>query len=319
LRIARFRHEAPLERLIDTILDGLGFIELGLRVRDDGRVGGAMGESNQYAAFIVMFLPATIAAAVASSGVRRLFWLGSAFVGAFALVMTASRGGFMGLAMTCVAGAYMYRHLISYSRVAGWALGVLVVMVVAVALSPYGGLLAERMIGQSSATDPFEASSGRSQIWFDLLATMFQHPITFITGYGWDVYWSMPFMFSPHNHYLALWFNLGLIGLAAGVYLLFSAIAQARRASIKAPKPYRGYLIGFVLGGIGVCTAVFFVDLYKPWYYFWMFGGAVMRLIICLKDVRVQEAAPLEATRLAAGRRDPHGWAHPVQTGGGRL
>ncbi len=301
-----------------TILDALGFIEVGLRVRDDGRVGGAMGESNQYAAFIVMFLPATIAAAVASGGARRLFWLGSAFVGAFALVMTASRGGFMGLAMTCVAGAYMYRNLISYSRVAGWAMGALVVLVVAVALSPYGGLLAERMIGQSSATDPFEASSGRSQIWVDLLAAMFQHPITFLTGYGWDVYWSMPFMFSPHNHYLALWFNLGLIGLFAGVYLLFTAIGQARRASIRAPRPYRGYLIGFVLGGIGVCTAVFFVDLYKPWYYFWMFGGVVMRLIICRKDVRVQEAAPLEATRLATGPRDPHGWAQPVQQSGGR-
>jgi hypothetical protein len=82
--------------------------------------------------------------------------------------------------------------------------------------------------------------------------------------------------------------------------------------------PQAGATTAFGVNGVGN-TAVFFVDLYKPWYYFWMFGGAVMRLIICLKDVRVQEAAPLEATRLAAGRRDPHGWAHPVQTGGGRL
>lgn len=300
-----------------TILDALGLIDLGLRVRDDGRVGGAVGESNQYAAFILIFLPATIAAAVAARGAARLFWLGSAFVGAFALVMTASRGGFMGLAVACATGAYLYRHLISYSRVAGWALGALALLVVVVAVSPYGGLLAERVIGQSSDMDAFEASSGRSEIWTNLLAVMFEHPITFITGYGWDVYWSMPFMFSPHNHYLALWFNLGLVGLIAGTYLLFTAIGRARRASLQAPAPYRGYLIGFVMGGVGVCTAVFFVDLYMPWYYFWMFAGAVMRLVMCLKEIPVREASPVQPTRLATGRRDPHGWAAPAHTGGG--
>lgn len=301
-----------------TILDAVGVIDLGLRIREDGRVGGAIGESNQYAAFILIFLPATIAAAVAARGARRLFWLGAAFVGAFALVMTASRGGFVGLAMAGATGAYLYRHLISYNRIAGWALGTLVVLVVAVALSPYGGLLAERIIGQSSATDAFDASSGRSQIWVDLLYAMFQHPLTFVTGYGWDVYWSMPFYFSPHNHYLALWFNLGLVGLFAGTYLLFSAIARARRASVQAPPPYRGHLIAFVLGGVGVCTAVFFVDLYKPWYYFWMYGGVVMRLIICLRESPVRDEAALPAVRAASRPRDPYGWSQPVHTGGSR-
>ena len=54
-----------------TILDALGIIEIGLRIRDDGRVGGAMGESNQYAAFILIFLPATIAAAVGARATAR--------------------------------------------------------------------------------------------------------------------------------------------------------------------------------------------------------------------------------------------------------
>ena len=49
-------------------------------IRDDGRTAGAIGESNQYAAFIILFLPATIAAAVASRGLQRLFWLGAALV-----------------------------------------------------------------------------------------------------------------------------------------------------------------------------------------------------------------------------------------------
>ena len=47
----------------------------------DGRTAGAIGESNQYAAFIILFLPATVAAAVAARGFRRLFWFGGALVG----------------------------------------------------------------------------------------------------------------------------------------------------------------------------------------------------------------------------------------------
>jgi hypothetical protein len=292
-----------------TILDALGFIDLGFRIREDGRTSGAMGESNQYAAFIVIFLPATIAAAVASRGFMRLFWLGAALVNSFALVMTASRGGFMGLAMTCAVGAYLYRHLISYSRVLSWGLGALVLLVVFVSLSPYGGLLAERMIGQTGAGDIGEASSGRSDIWITLLAKMVEFPATFISGFGWDVYWSMPFTYSPHNHYLGLWFNLGLIGLFTGIYLLVTVGGAARRASLRAQPPYRGHLIAFVLGTVAVSTAVFFVDAYKPWNYFWMYSGLVMRLALCVNESTATAPERAPAARLPTVRRDPYGWA----------
>ena len=92
---------------IITILDAAGVISLGFRIRDDGRTAGAIGESNQYAAFIILFLPATIAAAVAAHGFRRLFWFGATLVGCMTLVMTASRGGFVGLAM-CARWAPIY-------------------------------------------------------------------------------------------------------------------------------------------------------------------------------------------------------------------
>ena len=97
------------------------------------------------------------------------------------------------------------------------------------------------------------------------------------------MYWSLPFQFSPHNHYLALWFNLGLVGLFSGCYLLFSAIGRARRASLRRQPPVRGQLIAFVLGAVAVCSAVFFVDLHKPWIYFWMYTGVVMRLALCVE------------------------------------
>ena len=185
--------------------------------------------------------------------------------------------------LACVIGGYLFRHLVSYSRVAGWVLGSLVVFVVVLSFSQYGGLLTERIFGQTGDIDATEASSGRSEIWANLFTTMMRAPITFITGFGWNVYASFPFRFSPHNHYFALWFNLGLVGLIAGCYLLFSAHRPGAPRQPAAEPPLRGQLIAFVIGAIGVCGAVFFVDLHDPWIYFWMYAGVAMRLVLCVE------------------------------------
>jgi hypothetical protein len=290
-----------------TIMDHVGLINLGYAERIDGRTQGALGESNQYAAYIVLFLPGLIAAAVGSRGFVRLAWLVGTLITCAALVMTASRGGFVGLAIACAVGAYIYRHYVSYSRAAGWVLGSLVVLVVFLSFSKFGGLLTERLLGQSTSIDATEVSSGRTEIWTGLLATMFAHPITFLTGFGWSVYWSMPFHFSPHNHYLALWFNLGLVGLFTGCYLLFGAIAQARRASLMAQPPARGQLMAYTMGAIALCGAVFFVDLYEPWYYFWMYTGVVMRMVYCVQTA--ESPVPVaQRMRKRGPARDPYGW-----------
>ena len=292
-----------------TIFDTYGIVNLGYKERLDGRTQGAIGESNQYAAYIILFIPGMIAAAVASRKILfRFAWLGGAMLSCLALAMTASRGGVVGLVIGAAIGAYLYRHLVSYSRIAGWVLGSHVLVVIALSFSKYGGLMTERLFGQTASIDPTEASSGRTEIWTGLFATMMQSPITFITGFGWNVYWSMPFHFSPHNHYFALWFNLGLIGLITGCYLLFGSIARAHRASLQAKPPLRGQLIAFVIGATAVCGAVFFVDLHDPWDYFWMYAGAVMRLAMCVMEQPV--ASPLlERMRSRLPAQDTFGWA----------
>ncbi len=94
----------------------------------------------------------------------------------------------------------------------------------------------------------------------------------------------MPFRFSPHNHYLALWFNLGLVGLIYRRATCCSPPSGAHAAPAwKSRPPVRGQLIAFVVGAIAVCAAVFFVDLYDPWYYFWMYTGVVMRMVFCVE------------------------------------
>ncbi len=290
-----------------TLLDTVGLVDLGFKEKNDGRAQGALGESNQYAAYIILFVPGMIAAAVASRGLMRLAWLAGALLSCFVLVTTGSRGGIVGALLACMVGAYLYRHLVS-SRVAGWALGSLLVFGIVLSFSQYGGLLSERMIGQTTNIDVVEATSGRSEAWLNMFLTMLRVPITFITGFGWDVYWSFPFRFSPHNHYFSLWFNLGLVGILTGSYLLFSAIGRARRASMVADPATRRHLIAFVIGATGVCGAVFFVQPHLPWIFFWMYTGTVMRLVLCTDTPTVPVAVP-QRRGPARISRDNYGWA----------
>ena len=69
-------------------------------------------------------------------------------------------------------------------------------------------------------------------------------------------------------------------------------------------------LIAFGIGTIAVATAVFFVNLYSPWIYYWSYAGIVMRLAANALEpqahARAAVAAP--APRRGERARDPHGW-----------
>ena len=66
--------------------------------RGDGRVQGAVGESNQYGAFVALSLPAIVAMVTITRGMWRIFWMAASVITAAALVMTVSRGAFVATA-----------------------------------------------------------------------------------------------------------------------------------------------------------------------------------------------------------------------------
>ena len=290
-----------------TVADVTGIYDLGFEERESGRTEGALGEANQYAAFVILFLPGMIAALMLARGVWRLFWLGAVLVSAVALVMTVSRGAFVGLLVAALWGAWLYRHRLSPGKVSAWLLAGVIVLTVAVSLSQYSALLEERLFTQTGSIDLSDASSGRVDIWSAALLRMIAAPITLLTGYGWDVYWTMPFRYSPHNHYLSLWFNLGLPGLLSGVGVLASGVRRARRASQAAEPRLRAHLVGFVIGVLALCVAVFFVDLHRPWLYFWAYVGVAMRLAASVTS-EASERMPAATAPAAAPAVDPYGW-----------
>jgi len=299
------------------VLDALGVMQLGdIERRGDGRVQGAVGESNQYGAFVALTLPAAIAMAVAVKGWLRWFWIAAAALTAGTLIMTVSRGAFVAVFFAALFGAYLFRRYLSMGKIMTWgalaAVAVVVVFVLVVGAG-FGDLLYERLVGGFSSKDMGGTSSGRTEIWATAIAVMFQHPLTLLTGFGWNSYWIMPFRYSPHNYYLAQWFNLGLPGLICSVVLLVIPIRTALQSFAVATPSLRAPLAGFVFAALAYASATFFVDLYVPWIYFWAYAGAAMRLAMIARETVPVPVVVDTPTAARPRQADPYGWVGAVR------
>jgi hypothetical protein len=241
-------------------------------------------------------------------------WAVASALTAGTLLMTVSRGAFVAVFVATLSGAYLFRRYLSLGKIFTWgmmAAGAMVVILLLVSLS-FGDLLYERVVADFSSKDISSTSSGRTEIWSTAIAMMFQHPQTLLTGFGWNAYWIMPFRYSPHNYYLAQWFNLGLPGLICSVLLLVIPVRTALRSFEVAPRQLQIALAGFVVATIAYATATFFVDLYVPWIYFWAYAGVSMRLAMIARETVPQPVA-VNAPVLVPQRADPYGWIGAVR------
>lgn len=296
---------------LGALLDAWGILDApGLVDRHDGRAQGIMGESNQSAAFIACFLPGLVAFALTSKGLARLMWLGGVTVSLTAMIISASRGGVLALTVSAIwAAVYFKRYISARAVVATLGFGVVAALVVMpLIVSKYGWLLVNRFVSDTTSSDLAGASSGRIEIWAGALAAMANAPLSFITGFGWDVYNAMPFRFATHNHYLSLWFDLGLVGLIAGTALFVIVARTALKAFHHAGKAERAVLGAFATGTLAIAVATFFVNLYTPWLWFWAYAGLVMRLAVNHQIEERREVAEEAAAHAVAPVRDAYGW-----------
>jgi O-antigen ligase len=289
------------------VLDAVGLVQVGtMGELENGRVQGMMGEPNQDAAFIALFLPGLFAMILMSHGIKRLLWIIGLFVSIGAMLATASRGGFVAVILSALWGGYVFRSHVPLRRIVAIAIGGAMTITVAIlALLPlYGDVLYRRVIGDSTAGDLAESSSGRTQIWSNAIGTMADTPITLLTGFGWNVYSTMPFRYAPHNYYLELWFNLGVVGLICGTYILLFVIRKAVTAVERVGPSYSPIMMAFAIGATAVAIATFFVDLYTPWIWFWAYAGLAMRIAL---NARQAQVAPPPKPRVQTAE-DPFGW-----------
>lgn len=301
---------------VSAVLDAVGLVRIGdIERNEGGRVQGAIGEANQYGAFVACSLPPVIALMASSKRMGRLFWVIAVVASLAALILTISRGAYVATMIAALSGMYLFRRYLPLRKMLLWAcagvVGIALVVAIASALG-WGELLYERVFGGLQTGGLGAASSGRTEVWTTIMGTMFAHPITLLTGFGWFAYHSFPFRFATHNHYLDLWFNLGLPGLVCGILLFVLPCRIALKALPWASPEARPMLASFVVAAIAIATAVFFVNLYLPWQYYWCYVGAVMRLAQNALDRAARMPVAVPAPRAPVPAHDPHGWTAPA-------
>lgn len=288
---------------IIALLDAVGIMQIGdIELRSDGRVQGSMGESNQYGAFAAMSLAATMSLVPLTRGAWRLFWGAMVLIAAATLLMTVSRGAFVATTVAFTCGFFLLKRYVPTDRFVllfVLAAGVLLVGAALTIAFGYGDLIYDRVIAETRSGG---VGSDRTGTWAAAIGMMMDKPMTLLTGFGWRSYWIMPFKFSPHNFYVNLWFNLGLVGLACAILMFVIPIRRALRSLRSADARARAILIGFVVSTIAYAVATFFVDLYVPWMYYWAYAGVALRVAL--------NASPQSsyAQRPAPERGSPYGW-----------
>lgn len=283
-----------------TVVDTLDMPDLGLIGEGEpGRTGGPIGHPNEFAAFVAMFVPAMVALIWTSSGFKRWLAIAGLFVSGVAFLMAVSRGAIVGLAIGAVGGAYFLRKLIPARMLVSGAAATVVVAGVFVAVAfvmGQGELLVERF--KLFAGSGYDASSGRTVIWGNAIASMMEKPITFITGYGWHAYeTSLDFHFATHNEYLNILYNLGAVGLGLFLLSLLNAFVIARTAIANADAATRPFLFAFVFGFLSLLVTLVFSELYSTWLFAWAFVGISMRIAVSsIEAVSSSNSAPGPAT-----------------------
>jgi hypothetical protein len=286
------------------LLDAAGIVHFGMRVGDqggeEGRVFGAFGHANDTGALIVCTLPGLLAFTMTSHGVRRLLWLGGALVSVMVLLMTVSRGAFVGLAVGGMMAAFVCRKYVPIERIVMLWIGVAVLAflgaVIASILDPQiAQILSERLLGTSRSIDIGEASSGRTAIWATALERMFETPTSFLTGLGWNSYSVFPFRYAPHNYYLGLGFDLGVFAVFLVLFIFARCLLAARRAVERAPAGLRAQFLAFIFGIFCLAIAIIFADLFRPWAYIWLYVGTILKGASLVQEARVTTVAPAAA------------------------
>ncbi len=288
---------------IVTVIDVYDIPDLGViqqmgseSLANEGRLKGPIGEPNQYAAFLILFLPAYFALAFERSAAwqsRIVYSIGGGIT-LVSLLLTGSRGGILGVVLGLCWAAWVLREKVAFGRILRTAVVLVpfVAVIVALVSIKYEALLFGRLDATFNTGNAVTASAGRLSIWETGLGVMSRQPESFIAGVGWHSF--APYVgVVPHNTYLGYLFSLGVFGLAVYVFILNRVISVAKTATLIADGEPRALVAAFTVGFLSLLVAVFFVDLFAPWYFIWAYIGISVRLgcLLIKQNKNIREGA----------------------------
>jgi O-antigen ligase len=282
-------------------------------IRYGSRLGTGLYETNYFAANLVLVIPLAFAIASVQSTVwRRRLWFGAGLVLVLELLLTASRGGFLGLVVA--ASLYAYRRRGLLATVSG-----IVAIIVAALILPTG--LAERALATLDPTTPQppgleESNRAHIALFWAGLRMIADAPFT---GVGPENFKALSVAYAPdlgrayvaHNSYLEVGAELGLPVLAIFVLLAGQVLRTFGRAIrldgdretrelARWAEGLRSGLVGFMVSG------AFISAQYEKMFWVVVFLSIVVHRMLAARDEASARAA-LAVEGRAAGPAAPPG------------
>ena len=232
---------------------------------------GIFGDPNDLAMSLVFVLPFLFSAVLSTDAgaVTRLLGLGTLATLSYALYLTQSRGGFLGLVV--LGTAYAYRRF-------GRGVAVVAAVIVLVAL-----LAAPGRLSAMSSTD--ESAQGRIQAWASGIEMLKAAPVL---GIGFGRFKQFNDL-AAHNSFVHVFAETGLVGIVCFVgmfYWFFVGNSASRNVAGAAESPLARDLCAACIGTV-VC-ACFLSRQYVPVLYVPLALGAVR--------ISVEQDPELEST-----------------------
>jgi O-antigen ligase len=275
-----------------TIARARGIIAFGVPVMDSDRVDGVFGDANETGTMIACLLPVYVPVILSAKRFGKIFWVVCMLPSVVVMLMGVSRGALVGLLFGSLWAAYLCRRYLSFRVAIKWGLTIFAITTIAVLIAgrTYLEIYIHRWTGvsMSSASD---VSSGRSDIWSQALFLMMNAPVSLITGFGWGTWEVMGFYLAAHNHYLLLWFELGLVGVVSFLLIIRQLVTTALTTAAAADTSDRNFIVAFVFSFLILAVGIFFVLLFKPWTYLWAYIGLAMRYTV---NVRAESRVNLD-------------------------
>jgi hypothetical protein len=251
-----------------------------------GRIKGLFENSNDLALHLVTMIPIAVALGLSRAGLfRKLVFFGGAALMGGAVIVTFSRGGFLGLATSVL---ILVRRLGRKNRVATTgALVFAVLLFLALAPGDYSGRLSTIF---NSGADITGSSSQRTEILKRSVWVALRYPL-FGVGIGNFHHKSLRDL-GTHNAYTQVAAEMGVGAMVVYIMFLVHPLRRLRlieNQTYSKPEHARFYYLAVGLQGslIGFMVSSFFGAVAYQWYAYYLVGYAV-----CLHRLFIMKSEP---------------------------
>lgn len=244
-----------------------------------GRTRGAFAEANQFAAYLVMFVP-LLGAFILTTSSRfvKSFLVGTLLVALYVLLLSGSRGGLVGLVVAVGVYYLLYsRHalpksLMNLAMVYAAALFVMVLIFLTLPETTANGLML-KLSGKFVDVTETDYSSGRLETWMLAFQLFLNSPLV---GTGWRTF--VPLIgWNSHSDYILYLVTTGVIGFYLFILIYVRIIKSALQLRKLVPRQ-RHFFNAFISGVAAFMVAMLFVNIYNPLFFVLMYAAAILKL-----------------------------------------